>query len=258
MLLGAVDHPAQLCGDLLGARWPFASTEQSFEQPRVPECPARKHHGRRAGLLEAPQDVLIVGEASGEDHRRLERLDQLGGEPVIGAARVLLGGVARVEGDRGDAGLVDQPAREQNPALLPGALPGAELHGDRQPRALGRRAGDRDRLVGIVEQCRPGARLADLADRAPHVEVDQIGARLGDDRGGLPHHVGVVSEKLDRDRMLVGMEPQELLVGASIAVLEPEARDHLRDRQPGSVTTRLEPNEPVADPGQRGQDEPVG
>jgi hypothetical protein len=36
-----------------------------------------------------------------------------------------------------------------------------------------------------------------------------------------------VAEELDRDRVLVGMDPEELAMGALVAVLEPEARHHL-------------------------------
>ena len=69
-----------------------------------------------------------------------------------------------------------------------------------RPLPARRRARERDRAVGVVEQRRAGAGAADLRHRAAHVEVDQVGARGGDRRGGRAHHVGVGAEQLDRDR----------------------------------------------------------
>ena len=45
---------------------------------------------------------------------------------------------------------------------------------------------------------------------------------------------------------------------APVAVGDREARDHLRDRQPGAVALRLQAHEPVADPGERREQDAVG
>ena len=53
------------------------------------------------------------------------------------------------------------------------------------------------------------------------------------DRGRRAHHLGVLAEELDRDRVLVGMQAQQLAQGALVAVVEAEAGDHLaRPRGP--------------------------
>ena len=130
--------------------------------------------------------------------------------------------------------------------------PRAQLDGDRRPRRPPRAArAIASASSGSAEQRGAGAGLADLAHRAAHVDVDQVGAGLGDDRGRRAHHLGVLAEELDRDRVLVGVDPQQLAQGALVAVVQAEARDHLGDREAGAVAARLQADEPVADPGQR-------
>jgi hypothetical protein len=58
--------------------------------------------------------------------------------------------------------------------------------------------------------------------------------------------------------VLVRVETKELGQGALVAVVEAEARDHLGDRQAGAVAARLQTDEPVADTGQRGEQDAVG
>ena len=258
VLLGAVDDPAQLGDHLVARGLALAQAEQALEPPRVAQRAAREHHGVGAGALEGLHRALVGAQAAGDDHRHVERLDQLRGQHVVRLAAVLLRGVARVEGDAGHARLVDQPPRQLEAGALARALPGAQLDRHGQSAALARRAGDRDRAVGIVQQGGPGARLAHLADGAAHVEVDQVGAVLGGDAGGDPHDVGVVPEQLDGHRVLVRVDAQELAQRALVAVLQPEARDHLAERQPGAVPLGLEPHEPVADAGQRREHHAVG
>ena len=111
---------------------------------------------------------------------------------------------------------------------------------------------------GSAEQRRAGAGLAHLGHRAAHVEVDQVGAGGGHPLGRRGHHLGVVAEQLHRHRVLVGMDPQQLAAGALVAVVHGEARDHLGHHQAGAVALGLQAHEPVADPGQRGEHDPVG
>ena len=119
-------------------------------------------------------------------------------------------------------------------------------------------AGQRQRQLGVGEQLHPGARSADLADRAAHVDVDQVGAGLGGDRSAGAHHLGVVAEKLHRDRVLVGVDPHQLAQRALVAMVQAEAGDHLRDGEARTVAFRLQAHEPVADPGERREQDAIG
>jgi hypothetical protein len=67
-----------------------------------------------------------------------------------------------------------------------------------------------------------------------------------------------VAEELHRHRVLVRMHAQELAVGALVAVFQAEARHHLAHGEPRAIALGLQPNEPVADPGQRRKHDAVG
>jgi len=67
-----------------------------------------------------------------------------------------------------------------------------------------------------------------------------------------------VAEQLDRDRVLLRVDAKQLADRALVAVVEPEARDHLRNREPGTLAASLEAHEPVADPGQGSQQHAIG
>jgi hypothetical protein len=67
-----------------------------------------------------------------------------------------------------------------------------------------------------------------------------------------------VAEELHGDRMLVRVDAHQLAQGALVAMVQTEAGDHLRDGEARAVPARLEADEPVADPGQRRQQHPVG
>ena len=163
-----------------------------------------------------------------------------------------------MEGDPGHTGLIPQAPGESEAVAVAGPLAGAQLDRHWEAAALVGRAGDGDRLVLVLEQRGPGARLADLAHRAAHVEVDQLRAGVGDHRRGLTHHVRVVTEELHRDRVLVGMDAQELAHGALVAVGEPEARHHLGHHEARAKALGLEAHEPVADARQRREHHAVG
>ena len=69
-------------------------------------------------------------------------------------------------------------------------------------------------------------------------------------RGRAAHDLGVLAEELDRDRpvvALVGVDAQHLRARLLVAVVDPEARDHLGDREPRAVALGLQAHEPVAD-----------
>ena len=231
--------------------------EQLGEQPRVAQGAAGEHDRGAARVLEHPAHVVAPVHAAGDDHGDREVLHQLGGEVVVRRALVAHLDVARVECDAGHAGLLGQAPGD-------GDALGAQLDRDGQAGPLARGARDRDRGVRVLEQRRARARLHDLGDGTAHVEVDQVGAALGDHGGGGAHHLGVLPEQLDRHRpsrpgLALGLvDAQQLGVGAPVVVVDREARDHLAHDEAGAVAAGLQSYEPVADPGQRRQHDAVG
>ena len=257
MLLRAVDHPEQLPHDLLARRRRRATPGELLEDPGIAERAARHHHGVRARLGVGGAGAIGAAQAARDDDRHLDEPGQLAHQRVVGASAVLDRRRPRVEGDRGDA-RVGEANRQLEAGAISGLEPGADLDRDGPAGALDRGARDGDREVGIVDQRRPRPGPRDLAHGAAHVDVDQVGPSVRRDAGAGAHHVWVVPEELDRHRMLLGMNDQELLERAAVAVMKREARDHLRDREPGAVAARLKAHEPVADPGQRGEKDAVG
>ncbi len=154
--------------------------------------------------------------------------------------------------------LRDQAQRQVEAGAVAGLDPRAQLHSHWQAAALGCAPGQRQRQLLVAQQLGAGAGAANLANRAAHVDVDQIGAGFGGDRRPRAHHLGVVAEELHRNRVLVGVDPHQLPQGALVAVVQAEAGDHLRHGQPGPVAFRLQAHEPVADPRQRSQQDAVG
>ena len=180
---------------------------------------------------------------------------------LVPFASVLLIGMARVEGQPGHAGLGDEPPGQLDAGAVAGLAPGAQLHGHRKPASLVRRAGERHGTIGVAEQRRARSRLAHLRYRAAHVEVDQVGARLGHPAGGGAHDLRIVAEELHGHRptcALVGVDREHLAARALVAVVDREARNHLREREPGAVALGLETHEPVADAGERREQHAVG
>ena len=153
--------------------------------------------------------------------------------------------------------LGDQAPRARSPSGRPARCPERSFTVTGRPEPSIAARATATATSGSREQRRAGAGLEHLRHRAAHVEVDQVGPGLGGDRRGLAHHLGVGAEELHRDRALVGMDPQHLLERAPVAVCEREARDHLRDRQARAVAVRLQAHEPVADPGQRREQDAV-
>src|SRR3954463_15993198 len=116
-----------------------------------------------------------------------------------------------MEADRRDAGVRGQPQGEVKSLATARAEPRAELDGDGDSPALARRGRETNGEVRVGEKRGARARLADLADGAAHVDVDQVRARLGHGRGGGSHDLRILTEELDRDRVLSRVEPEELL-----------------------------------------------
>jgi hypothetical protein len=163
-----------------------------------------------------------------------------------------------MEGDSGHARVGGQPAGKRHALAAARLEARAQLDRDRQSAALVRGAGEGHGAVLVLEQRRSGARLHHLANRTAHVEVDQVGARIGHHRGGLAHHVRIVSEELHGHRVLVRVDAQELADRPLVAVGETEARDHLGDHEAGPEALGLKTHEPVAYAGQGGEHHAVG
>ena len=123
-------------------------------------------------------------------------------------------------------------------------------------------ARDRDRGVVVLEHRRARAGLHDLRDRAAHVEVDEVGAAPRRRRAAALRMTSGSWPKSwidDRPaRALVGVDAQHLGARLLVAVVDPEARDHLRHREPGAVALGLQAHEPVADARQRREHDAVG
>ncbi len=165
-----------------------------------------------------------------------------------------------MEGQTGDTGVLDEPARGLEALDAARLERRAQLDRDREAGALGGGARDGDRRVGVADQGGARARLHHLRHRAAHVEVDEVRAALGGHGGGGAHDLRVLAEELDRDRparALVGVDDEQLVERLAVAVVDRVARDHLADREAGAVALGLEPHEPVADPGQRREHDPV-
>ena len=139
------------------------------------------------------------GDVARGDHRHVDALHQLGGERVVGGARVHLLAPS--------AGAASARRRRPRPAR-------ADVEASREPSARPRRiltvTGTstaaataptiRQARSGSSSSVAPGAGLRHLADRAAEVDVDDVGAGVLDHARRLGHHVGLGAEDLDGER----------------------------------------------------------
>src|SRR3954451_20000557 len=110
MLLRSVYYPVELDDDLLDGWLAVTGAQELLEDPGVPERAARQQDGCHAGLLVGLARLLGAGQAARQQDRGGKRLGQLAGQLVVRLALVLLRGVARVQRNRGDAGVLNQAA----------------------------------------------------------------------------------------------------------------------------------------------------
>ncbi len=258
MLAGAIDHPIELGEDLVSGRVTTQVPSSSPNSHGFPSEPRASWIAAAPVCANASTGLLGGAQAAGDQHRNGQLLDQPPGELIVGTAAVALRRVSRMDAESRHATVIGQPPGGLDPLVIPGTQPGTQLDGDGQATAAGRRERQRNRQIGVIEQGRAGAGLADLRDRAAHVDVDQVRARRRDSLRGGRHHIGIVAEQLDRHRVLIGVDPQQLGAGALVAVVHGKARDHLGHGQAGAVALGLQPHEPVADPGQWRKHDPVG
>ena len=195
-------------------------------------------------------------DVAGRDHRDVDELDELGGQPVVGLARVHLAGRARVEREALRAG-VDEPRPEVETG--PRAVLEAPAHLHRHGHGDGFRHGGDDPAgaVGLVEQRRAGAGLRDLADGAAEVDVDDVRAGGDDGRRGLGHVCRLGAEDLDGERPLVFRDTQ-VAERALVAVVDAGAAHHLGADETGAVTPTLPPERLHAHARHRREHEPRG
>ena len=231
------DEQDQLGRDLLTFRLAVVAVYDLAQGPGIALRASSDHHcssaGRRQhGLCPGPRS-----DVSARDHGYVDQINELGSERMICGPRVHLPRRARMQGQRCCA-CVHQPW----PHLEAGAgavlESSAHLDGDRSVHGLGDRRHDPTRAAGILEERCPGAGLRHLLDRAPEVDVHDVGPSLLDHVRSLGHQRGLRAEDLHGERVLVRRDSQ-VVEGALVAVMEPGAADHLRAHESGTETAAL-------------------
>ena len=130
----------------------------------------------------------------------------------------------------------------------------AHLDGHRQVDGVGDRRDDPRGAAGVLEQRGARTGLRHLADRAAEVDVDDVGARVGDHPGRLGHHGRLGAEDLHGERMLVRRDAQ-VSECPLVLVVQAGAADHLRADQSGAEAAALAPERLHADAGHRREHE---
>ena len=229
------------------------------EDPRVAERAAGDHHRVGARLAVGVARPLGRAQAAGDDHGHpgaaASSRDELAHERVVGPAGVAL---AAARGCRVMAATPASATRRRassTPERSPARRPDRSFTVTGRPSPRPRPARPRG-PVGSSSSAAPAPVFRTFFTGQPKLRSISRGP-AGRDRGGLAHHGRVAAEELDRDRPLVGVDPQHLLERAPVAVGDREARDHLGDREPSPVAVRLQAHEPVADPGERRQQHAV-
>ncbi len=241
----------ELCRDLLAGRLAPVAVDDLAERPGVALCAAADHDGGRSRRGEHRLRAGARDDVPGGDHRHVDQRDELGGERMVGRARVHLLCGAGMQREGGRAGVDEERAHVEAGAV---AVAQAAPHLDRdgQVDRLGDGLHDRARAVRVVEERRAGARLRHLPHRAAEVDVDQVRARRLYHACCFGHRPGLGAEDLDRERVLVGGHPQvpERLL---VAVLDPGAADHLGAHETRSEAPSLTAKRLHADAGHRRQ-----
>ena len=115
-----------------------------------------------------------------------------------------------MEADAGDARLVDQPPRELRPRALAGRWPERSLTVTGRPLPSPRRAAMATALSGSSSSDAPAPVLQTLRTGQPMLRSIMSAPASATIAAAVAHHLGVVAEELDRDRVLVRVDAQEL------------------------------------------------
>ena len=163
---------------------------------------------------------------------------------------------ARVERDAGHAGLLRRPAEASVEDLGRRSL---TVTGRPEPSAAARATATA--VSGSLSRAAPAPVLQDLRDGAAHVEVDQVGARLGHraaaarvTSGSWPRSC-IATGPASRSR---GSMTEQLVERAAGSRRGSRSSRPSRDREPGPVALGLQAHEPVADARQRREHDAVG
>jgi hypothetical protein len=234
---GLADEEDELGGDLLPSRLLADAVDDLPQCPRVPLRAAPDHHGRRARGREHGLRPRARRDVARGDHRHVDQVNELGGQTVVGLARVHLPRRARVERERLRSRL-DEPRADLEACSRAVLEPPPHLHADRDLDRLGDRTDDPRGPVRVVEQRRARACLRHLPHGAAEVDVDEVCAGGLHHPRGVGHHPRLRAEDLDRERVLVSRHAQ-VPERARVPVLDPGAADHLRADEAGPEPAAL-------------------
>ena len=190
-----------------------------------------------------------------------QRRDELLREVVVGHALVAHGGRARVEARcRPRRPPRRAGARRRRPRVSPGLRPARSLTVTGRPEP--------SRAASATATAVSGS--PSIAAPAPVLQTFGTGQPMLRSMRSAPARATVAAA----ERMISGSWPkswtetgpparssgwmtQQLVERLAVAVVDGEARDHLRHREPGAVALGLQAHEPVADAGQRRQHDAV-
>ncbi len=148
------------------AKDPRPSLRRAADHHRV--RPGRRQH--RARLFRR-RDVAVGHHR--DRRRRLDRGDGL----VFGGAAIAVGTRAAMQGQHGDAAVLGD-AGDRERVLVVAVPAGAELERHRHVHRSDHRLQDARHQRLVLQQGRAAPAIADLLDRAAHVDVDDLGAAL--------------------------------------------------------------------------------
>ncbi|OQB85718.1 MAG: hypothetical protein BWX86_02805 [Verrucomicrobia bacterium ADurb.Bin122] len=200
----------------------------AFKNPWIVKCSAADGDAGATGLGDHGLGGLGCGHVAVAEYRNgLHRLHDGADAGEIDLAAESLGARAAVYAKCGDA-LGLQHTGELRRGKVVGIPAQAHLrrHGDfhRGDHAAHECGG----LAELGHHRGAAADLHDLAHRAPHVDVDGLGAKLLADDGGVAHLLGYRAEKLDGHWAVVGVARGELERGR-VALDERAGVDEIGD-----------------------------
>ena len=265
VLLGALEDPAEL-----RRRPPRAiggsarAPGQLLEDPRIAErrrgrpSPRRRPSARRRRATRSASPSppeMITGQSSprprssatsSRGQRRSPAAPCGGRRPSAGGSRS-----RRPPPPRPGA------ARGRSPARSPGSGPERSFTVTGRPEPSPAARATATARSGSSSSAAPAPVFTTLRTGQPMLRSIRSAPASATRRRGRAHRVGVRAEELDRDRMLVGMDPQHLVAVRSLPWWSAKLETISETAMPGAVAARLQAHEPVADPGQRREQDAV-